>query len=65
LQGKFKPTDTIRDLVTFISQNRLDGDTPFIISTNVPKRKFEDKDINVSLQEAELVPRGMVIISYR
>jgi len=52
-------------VINFVTQNRTDGNRAFYLSTNAPRRKFEESDMNVTLSEAELVPRGLMIVSYK
>jgi hypothetical protein len=61
LQHTFKATETIGDVIDYISKNRTDGSGAFEISTPMPRKVLGDR--SVTLSAAELVPRGVVVVA--
>jgi len=61
LTGDFKATDTMEDLYQFIKQNQKDN-FAFQIVVPYPKRIFKIDNLATTLKEAELCPRGAVLV---
>eukprot|EP01130_Rhizamoeba_saxonica_P018551 TRINITY_DN9326_c0_g1_i1.p1 TRINITY_DN9326_c0_g1~~TRINITY_DN9326_c0_g1_i1.p1 ORF type:complete len:287 (-),score=77.29 TRINITY_DN9326_c0_g1_i1:8-868(-) len=61
IESNFEIDATIAAVAEFVMQNRNDGDGAFKLMTSFP-RKLYDMDSEVTLTEADLVPRGMLIL---
>jgi hypothetical protein len=64
IKASFLPAQTIADVVDYVSKNRTDGTAPFVLMTNFPKMVFDTSDKrNMTLLDAKLVPRGVLVVT--
>jgi len=64
LKHNFLPTNTISEVIDWITQHRTDGFASFILMTNFPKVVFDTAEKrNMTLLEAKLVPRGVLVVT--
>jgi len=63
LQGNFKPEDTLHSVISFIREKTNDNKSNLSLMTTFPKNVYSGESLNKSLKEADLVPRGMVIVN--
>jgi hypothetical protein len=63
IQNKFKPTDSLRVVYNWVSHNRSDGAGPFALSTTYPRKDYSGSALDsTTLKDAELVPRGALLL---
>jgi len=63
LKATFKPSETIGSVVNYIEKNRTDGNNPFTVMTTFPRKVFSPQDMNITLVDAGLVPRGVLVVT--
>lgn len=64
LQNNFKPTDTLQDVVDFISTSApsINFKYQLVVPGIGPKKTFSGDSLSTTLAEADLVPRGAVVV---
>ncbi|KAF9571552.1 hypothetical protein EC968_000447 [Mortierella alpina] len=65
IRGDFEPTHTVKQIYDFVQANmeaRGMSAPGFTLMTNFPKVVFENEGLQKTLQEAELTPRGQLIV---
>ncbi|XP_046663538.1 UBX domain-containing protein 1 [Homalodisca vitripennis] len=63
LQQTFNPKEQLSAVRLYVEMNRSDGDGPFSLMTNFPKKIFQDEDYEKPLDLLGLVPSAVVIVS--
>jgi len=63
LEGTFKPTDTLDKVFEYIQKNRTDGSAHFVLTMSYPRKTFSAEVGKMTLLEADLVPRAMLILT--
>ncbi|XP_042899566.1 UBX domain-containing protein 1-B isoform X2 [Parasteatoda tepidariorum] len=63
LTQTFKPNEELAAVRLYVEMNRTDGDGPFTLMTNFPKKVFTSSDMNCPLSELGLVPSAVIIVS--
>uniref|UniRef100_A0A6B2LB53 UBX domain-containing protein n=1 Tax=Arcella intermedia TaxID=1963864 RepID=A0A6B2LB53_9EUKA len=65
IEHTFPITSTVRDVLTFVMQNRKDGKANRIqLSTTFPKKSYTESNLGTTLKDADMVPRGLFMASY-
>ena len=63
LQTTFQPTDTLDDVYAYVMANRTDASNdPFVLMTSFPKQIFEGSAASITLRDAGLCPRGVLLV---
>jgi len=62
LQATFKPEDTLRTVLTYIKETSKDNSN-FALMTTFPKKVFTGELLGTTLKDADLVPRGMLVVN--
>jgi len=61
-QGTFKPTDPLRSVLTLLSSNGIVGN--YALMSNFPKKVYFGAALDsTTLQQADLVPRGSLMVT--
>lgn len=60
--AQFEPTNTLRDLRTYVVQNINLPFRQFAMSTSFPRRELMPEDDDKTLLELELVPTAVILI---
>lgn len=60
--AEFSPTNTLRTLRTYVTENINLPFRQFVMSTSFPRRDLTNEDDNKTLLELELVPRAVILI---
>merc|ERR1712137_242477 len=63
VEQDFKPSDTLYDVYKFLQTSHAQAGN-FSICTNYPRKAFTGEALKTTLQDAELVPRAAVTVSY-
>lgn len=64
LKHNFLPANTISDVIDWVTQHRTDGYSSFVLMTNFPKVVFDTAEKrNMTLLDAKLVPRGVLVVT--
>ena len=62
LTRKFKSTDTLNEVRTWVDVNRTDGDHPYAFHRNIPRMTFSESDEMRTLEYLELTPRSALTL---
>jgi len=64
LQNNFQPTDTLQDVINYVQQNAPGFNFAYqvVVPGAGPKKVFSGASLSTSLVDAELVPRGAIVI---
>lgn len=61
-QGTFKPTDPLRSVLTLLSSNGIIGN--YALMSTFPKKVYHGSALDsTTLQQADLVPRGSLMVT--
>jgi len=61
--AKFKTTDTIRDIMTFVNEKN-EQNRPYKLMKSYPKKTFEPGELNQKLSEAGITHREVINVSF-
>jgi len=61
-KANFKSDETLKTVHNYICKNFTHDDPSFLLLTTFPKREFRDKDMGATLQQADLAPRGTLVV---
>ena len=62
LTRKFKSTDTLNEVRTWVDVNRTDGDHPYAFHRNIPRMTFSESDEMKTLETLDLTPRSALTL---
>lgn len=62
LTQSFGSKEQLSAVRLFVEMNRTDGEEPFILMTNFPKKVFTEEDYDVPLDVLGLVPSAVIIV---
>eukprot|EP01087_Luapelamoeba_hula_P007664 TRINITY_DN1871_c0_g1_i1.p1 TRINITY_DN1871_c0_g1~~TRINITY_DN1871_c0_g1_i1.p1 ORF type:complete len:357 (+),score=74.49 TRINITY_DN1871_c0_g1_i1:38-1108(+) len=63
LTHEFRPTDKLRAVHQWVASNRTDGDGAFVLATTYPRKDYSGQALDsTTLKDADLVPRGAIMI---
>jgi len=63
IQGNFKPEDNLHTVIQYIRESTKDTRSTMSLMTTFPKKVYEGDSLLTTLKDADLVPRGMVIVN--
>ncbi|XP_064622494.1 UBX domain-containing protein 1-like [Lineus longissimus] len=63
IQETFNAKEQLANVRVFVQTKRSDGDAPFRLMTNYPKKVFTDEDMEKPLTELGLVPSASLILT--
>jgi len=59
---EFKSDTTLRTVHSYITQHFTNHDSSFNLITTFPKKEFKDNMLDMTLQQADLAPRGVLLV---
>ncbi|CCF55526.1 hypothetical protein KAFR_0A00880 [Kazachstania africana CBS 2517] len=62
LTHTFHSSKTLNDVRSWVDQNRVDDDVPYVFHRNVPRLTFTESDEMKSLESLDLTPRSALIL---
>lgn len=64
LKRSFSSGSTVQHVYDYVARNRTDGkEDEFVLMTPFPRKSFSGESKNMTLQEAQLTPRAVLIVS--
>ena len=61
-KAQFQPDDSLQKVYDHITSSGGQEFFPFVLMTPCPRKKFEGDEVRVTLREAGLHPRGVLIV---